>query len=71
MFQESCKRVSGVSVLSSRVFGNFKEVLRVLSESFNSVSRNFKGVSWHFQGCYKEVSGKFQWCFKKVPRVFE
>ena len=40
------------------------EVLRVSSESFNSVSRKF-------QECFKEVSGKFQGCLINVSRLFK
>ena len=44
--------------------GCFKVVLRVFTESFNSVSSKF-------QECFKEVSEKFQGCLKNISRVFE
>jgi len=49
----------------------FKDVLRVLTESF-------KGVSGKFMGCFKvverysdEILMKFQMCFKGVSKVFQ
>ena len=46
-------------------------------ESFNGVSRKFKGYlklkvcSWKFQGCFKEVLRVFQGSFKRVSRKFQ
>ena len=48
----------------ARVFGNFKEVLRVVTE-------RYKGVSRTFNGSFKEVSRVFQGYFKKILRVFQ
>ena len=45
----------------------FKEVSRVLTESFKGVSRKYKGVSRKYKG----VSRKFQECFKKVSGKFQ
>ena len=48
----------------SRVFGSFKDVSRVLTESF-------KGVSGKFKGYFKEVSRVFQDSFKSVSWRFK
>ena len=53
MFQRRLKSVLG------KFLGCFKEVARVLQESFEAVSRKiegcFNGVLSGFQGCLKEV----------------
>ena len=53
----------------SREFeGCFKEVLRVLTESFKGASRKWKGL---FQKSFKGVSRKIERCFNEVQLVFE
>ena len=51
-------------VVSRKFQGCFKEVFRVLTESFKGVSRKCKG-------CFKYDSGILQGCFEKVSRVFK
>ena len=62
---EGVARVSqGCLFEVSRVFGSFKEVLRVFQGSL-------KGVSRKFQVWFKEVSMKFQGSFKKVSMIIK
>ena len=64
VFKECSYQWESIGV--SRVFvpGCCKEVLRVLT-------KNFKGVSRKFKGCFKEVSTVFQGSFWEISRVLQ